>query len=153
MGQYVTEIKRGGAVAVDDTIQVKGYETRAGSRILEGFRPLFSAEAVERLERAGYEIAGKSAVGEFGLDLLGEFAHGGANLDASGALRGAAAELVAAGAVRGALCVDLNGAPRRTAALSGVDFLKPTYGTVSRYGVIPCACSGEMIRSSSCRSS
>ncbi|MBQ7682625.1 MAG: hypothetical protein IJT31_10530 [Oscillibacter sp.] len=145
MGQYVTEIKRGGAVAVDDTIQVKGYETRAGSRILEGFRPLFSAEAVERLERAGYEIAGKSAVGEFGLDLLGEFAHGGANLDASGVLRGAVAELVAAGSVKGALCVDLNGTPRRAAALSGVDFLKPTYGTVSRYGVIPCACSGEQI--------
>lgn len=145
MGQFVTEIKSGGGIAVDDTIQVKDYETRAGSRILEGFRPLFSAEAVERLERAGYDIAGKSAVGEFGLDLLGEFAHGGANCDASGNLRGAAAELVAAGTVKGALCVDLNGTPRRAAALSGVDFLKPTYGTVSRYGVIPCACSGEQI--------
>ena len=78
MGQYVTEINVGGAIAVDDTIQVKGYETKAGSRILEGFKPLFSAEAVERLEKAGYAIAGKTAVGEFGLDLLGEFAHSGA---------------------------------------------------------------------------
>ena len=142
MGQFVTEIKSGGGIAVDDTIQVKGYETKAGSRILEGFRPLFSAEAVERLERAGYEIVGKSAVGEFGLDLLGEFAYGAETCDT---LRGAAAELVAAGTVKGALCVDLNGTPRRAAALSGVDFLKPTYGTVSRYGVIPCACSGEQI--------
>ena len=142
MGQFVTEIKSGGGIAVDDTIQVKGYETKAGSRILKGFRPLFSAEAVERLERAGYDIAGKSAVGEFGLDLLGEFAYGAEICDT---LRGAAAELVAAGTVKGALCVDLNGTPRRAAALSGVDFLKPTYGTVSRYGVIPCACSGEQI--------
>lgn len=145
MGQYVTEINVGGAIAVDDTIQVKGYETKAGSRILEGFKPLFGAEAVERLEKAGYAVAGKTAVGEFGLDLLGEFSHSGAVCDASGNLKGAAAELVAAGAVRGALCVDLNGTPRRAAALSGVDFLKPTYGTVSRYGVIPCACSGEQI--------
>ena len=145
MGQYVTEINVGGAIAVDDTIQVKACETKAGSRILEGFKPLFSADAVERLERAGYAIAGKTAVGEFGLDLLGEFAHGGASRDASGNLKGAAAELVAAGAVKGALCVDLNGTPRRAAALSGADFLKPTYGTVSRYGVIPCACSGEQI--------
>ena len=142
MGQFVTEIKSGGGIAVDDTIQVKGYETKAGSRILEGFRPLFSADAVERLERAGYDIAGKTAVGEFGLDLLGEFAYGAETGDV---LRGAASELVAAGTVKGALCVDLNGTPRRAAALSGVDFLKPTYGTVSRYGVIPCACSGEQI--------
>ena len=40
---------------------------------------------------------------------------------------------------------DLNGAPRRAAALAGIAFLKPTYGTVSRYGVIPCACSGEQV--------
>ena len=145
MGQFVTEIRPGGAIAVDDTIQVKGYETKAGSRILEGFQPLFGAEAVERLEKAGYEIAGKTAVGEFGLDLLGEFSHSGATLGASGGLRGAAAELVAAGTVKGALCADLNGAPRRAAALSGVGFVKPTYGTVSRYGLIPCACSGEQI--------
>ena len=145
MGQYVTEINVGGAVAVDDTIQVKGYETKAGSRILEGFKPLFSAEAVERLEKAGYAVAGKTAVGEFGLDLFGEFSHGGAYCNAAGELRGAAAELVAAGSVKGALSVDLNGTPRRAAALSGVTFLKPTYGTVSRYGVIPCACSGEQI--------
>ena len=145
MGQYVTEINPGGAIAVDDTIQVKACETKAGSRILEGFKPLFSAEAVERLENAGFAISGKTAVGEFGLDLFGEFGYGGATCDASGALRGAAAELVASGVVKGALCVDLNGTPRRAAALSGVDFLKPTYGTVSRYGVIPCACSGEQI--------
>ena len=145
MGQYVTEINPGGAIAVDDTIQVKGYETKAGSRILEGFKPLFSAEAVERLEKAGFAISGKTAVGEFGLDLLGEFGYSGATCDASGNLKGAAAELVAAGVVKGALCVDLNGTPRRAAALSGVVFLKPTYGTVSRYGVIPCACSGEQI--------
>lgn len=142
---YVTEINERGAIAVDDTIQVKGYETKAGSRILEGFKPLFSAEAAERLENAGYAIAGKTAVGEFGLDLLGEFGYGGASETPDGALCGASASLVASGRVRAALNVDLNGAPRRAAALANVAFLKPTYGTVSRYGVIPCACSGEQI--------
>ena len=61
--------------AVDDTILVKGVETMAGSRILEGFKPLFSAEAVVRLENKGYSIAGKTNVGEFGLDLAGEFSY------------------------------------------------------------------------------
>ena len=112
--------------------------------MLENFTPLFSAEAVERLEKAGYEIAGKTNVGEFGLDLLGETSFFGAT-EEDGALAGAAASLVKKGEVTAALSVDLNGAPRRAAALAGVDFIKPTYGTVSRYGVIACACSGEQI--------
>ncbi|MBQ3181677.1 MAG: hypothetical protein IJB50_02855 [Clostridia bacterium] len=142
MKYYVEEIKKGGNVAVDDTILVKGVSATAGSRILEGFKPLFSAEAVERLENAGYTISGKTHVGEFGLDLVGEFSY---YADAQDDLRGAAAELVKQGGVKAALGVDMNGATRRAAAISGVDFLKPTYGTVSRYGVISCAASGEQI--------
>ena len=60
-------------------------------------------------------------------------------------IKGAAAELVANGEVKAALGVDMNGSTRRSAALSGVDFLKPTYGTVSRYGIISCAASGEQL--------
>ncbi len=142
MSYFSTKISDKGTIAIDDTILVKDVETTAGSRILEGFKPLFSAEAVTRLEAKGYEIAGKAHVGEFGLDLVGEFSYYNAQ---SGALKGAAAELVADGSVKAALGVDMNGSTRRAAALSGVDFLKATYGTISRYGVISCAASGEQI--------
>ena len=107
MSYYVTKINENGNIAVDDTLLVKGAPAAAGSKILKGFEPLFSAEAVVRLENA--------------------------------------AEAVANDEVAGALCVDLNGAPRRAAAISGVNFIKPTYGTVSRYGVIAAACSGEQV--------
>lgn len=142
MNEYITKICETGNIAVDDTILVKDAVSTAGSKILEGFKPLFSAEAVTRLEDKGYKVAGKTSVGEFGLDLLGEFSH---YAPQDGTLKGAAAELVANGAVKAALGVDMNGATRRAAALSGVDFLKPTYGTVSRYGVISCAASGEQL--------
>ncbi|MBQ2841980.1 MAG: hypothetical protein IJE72_02970 [Clostridia bacterium] len=141
---YINEINAAGKIAVDDTILVKDVPATAGSKMLENFKPLFSAEAVERLENAGYAIAGKANVGEFGLDLLGETSYFVPETE-NGKLVGAAAALVASGKVKAALNVDLNGAPRRAAAVSGVDFIKPTYGTVSRYGIIACACSGEQI--------
>ncbi len=141
---YINEINAAGKIAVDDTILVKGAPATAGSKMLENFKPLFSAEAVERLEKAGYAITGKTNVGEFGLDLLGETSYFAPETE-NGKLVGAAASLVASGKVKAALNVDLNGAPRRAAAVSGVDFIKPTYGTVSRYGIIACACSGEQI--------
>ena len=139
---YSVKLSDNGTVAVDDTILVKGVQAGAGSHILEGFKPLFSAEAVTRLEDKGYEIAGKTHVGEFGLDLAGEFSY---YAPANEIIKGAAAELVAQGSVKAALGVDMNGSTRRAAALSGVDFLKPTYGTVSRYGIISCAASGEQM--------
>ena len=141
---YINEINAAGKIAVDDTILVKDVPATAGSKMLENFKPLFSADSVERLEKAGYEIAGKTNVGEFGLDLLGETSYFEPATE-NGNLVGAAASLVASGKVKAALNVDLNGAPRRAAAISGVDFIKPTYGTVSRYGIIACACSGEQI--------
>lgn len=144
MGYYVNSINAAGKIAVDDTILVKGVPATAGSKMLENFTPLFSAEAVERLEKAGYGISGKANVGEFGLDLMGETSYFGAT-EVDGKLVSAAAALVKNGDVQVALSVDLNGAPRRAAAVSGLDFIKPTYGTVSRYGVIAAACSGEQI--------
>lgn len=142
MKEYTVQLSDKGTIAVDDTILVKGTQAAAGSRILEGFRPLFSAEAVTRLEAKGYAVSGKTHVGEFGLDLVGEFSY---YAEKENDLKGAAAQLVSRGAVKAALGVDMNGAPRRAAALSGVDFLKPTYGTVSRYGIISCAASGEQL--------
>ena len=139
---YTVKLCDNGNIAVDDTILVKDVQAAAGSRILEGFKPLFSAEAVTRLENAGYVIAGKTQVGEFGLDLVGEFSY---YAEQKEELKCAAAEVVAKGEVKAGLGVDMTGAPRRGAALSGVDFLKPTYGTVSRYGIISCAASGEQL--------
>lgn len=142
MNNYTIKLSDNGNIAVDDTILVKEAQTAAGSRMLEGFKPLFSAEAVTRLEKAGYIMAGKTQVGEFGLDLVGEFSYYGKQEEE---LKCAAAEAVANGEVKAALGVDMNGATRRGAGLSGVDFLKPTYGTVSRYGIISCAASGEQL--------
>lgn len=142
--RYITEINKNGNIAVDDNILVKNVLSSAGSHILDSFSSLFSAEAVERLEKAGYTISGKTNVGEFGLDLLGETSYYGIDTE-NGILKNSAADLVAKGEVEGALCVDLNGAPRRAAAAEDIVFIKPTYSTVSRYGVIACACSGEQI--------
>ena len=136
MKEYITELN--GNVAVDDTILTVETPTTAGSRTLENFTSLFEATAVTKMKAAGYTLAGKTAVGEFGLDVLGETCYFDAPL-------AAAASLVKNGAVKYALNVDLNGAPRRAAAIMGVTFIKPTYGTVSRMGIIPCACSGEQI--------
>ncbi len=142
MKYYATKICDNGTIAVDDTLLVKDAVATAGSRILEGFKPLFSAEAVVRLEEKGYAISGKAHTGEFGLDLVGEFSYYAPQEEK---LEGAAATLVKNGDVKAALGVDMNGSTRRAAALAGVDFLKPTYGTVSRYGVISCAASGEQV--------
>ena len=142
MKYYATKICDKGTIAVDDTILVKDALATAGSRILEGFKPLFSAEAVVRLEEKGYAVSGKAHTGEFGLDLVGEFSYYAPQTEK---LEGAAASLVKNGDVKAALGVDMNGSTRRSAALAGVDFLKPTYGTVSRYGVISCAASGEQV--------
>lgn len=142
MKYYATKICDKGTIAVDDTLLVKDAVATAGSRILDGFKPLFSAEAVVRLEEKGYAISGKAHTGEFGLDLVGEFSYYAPREEK---LEGAAAALVKNGDVKAALGVDMNGSTRRAAALAGVDFLKPTYGTVSRYGVISCAASGEQV--------
>ncbi len=142
MKYYAVKMCDNGNIAIDDTILVKGVESTAGSHILEGFKPLFSAEAVTRLENKGYTVAGKTNVGEFGLDLVGEFSYYAPQEEK---LTGAAATLIAQGDVKAALGVDMNGATRRSAALANIDFLKPTYGTVSRYGVISCAASGEQV--------
>ncbi len=129
-------------IGIDDTIMIKGRPAQAGSRIMEGYKSLFDAEAVTRIKNAGHEISCKTNTGEFGLDLLGEFSYGA---EQEGKLAGDAASKLAAGEIDGALGVDMNGSARRAAALSGVVFIKPTYGTVSRHGVISCAASGEQI--------
>ena len=105
---------------------------------------LFTSEALVRLEEKGYGLVGKAKVGEFGIDLLGETAVNGA-LTADGVLKFAAAEAVLANEADVALTMDINGSVRRAAAQTGLVSIKPTYGTVSRYGTVPVACSGETV--------
>lgn len=134
----------GKAVVLDDLILTKELPTTAGSKMLENFVSLFEAEVVTRLLQAGYGIRGKVNVGEFGIDLLGESSFFGACVREDGTLASAACESLKED-VFAAIQLDVNGAPRRGAAQSGLVCVKPTYGTVSRYGTIPVACSGETV--------
>jgi len=135
-----------GSVVLDDMMLTKDLCTTAGSKMLDGYKSLFAAEAAERLEAAGYAVSGKANVGEFSIDLLGETSYFGASTAADGTLNAASAEILKQDAnVKAAIAFDVNGAPRRAAAVSGLVYIKPTYGTVSRYGTIPAACSGETV--------
>ncbi len=123
-------------ILLDDMILTKSYPTTAGSRMLEGYMSLFDATVVEKLTAGGYEIAGKAPVGEFGIDLAGETNDKGERL---------CVDTLKNGTVAGLVCLDVNGAPRRVAAQNGLVCVKPTYGTVSRFGTVPVACSGECV--------
>lgn len=147
MKLYITEngAKGTDTVALDDMILTKEMPTSAGSKMLEGYQGLFDAEVVTRLANAGFAVGGKVNVGEFSIDLLGETSHFGACTDAAGNLTAAVTEVLKAQEIKAVLSMDVNGMPRRAAALGGMVYVKPTYGTVSRYGTIPVACSGETV--------
>ena len=140
--KFETESPR--KIVADDMILTKGSPTTAGSKMLESYESLFEAEVLTRLSAGGYALSGKARVGEFAMDLLGESAYGGA-LVKDGSLVYPSAEILREGEAVAAINLDVNGAPRRAAAQSGIVCVKPTYGTVSRYGVIPVACSGETV--------
>ena len=131
-------------IIVDQMLLTTDAPTTAGSKMLDGYLSLLEAEALTRAKAAGYATAGKADVGEFAIDLLGETCYRGA-LTENGILKNAAANLLISGDATAALCLDVNGAPRRAAAQSGLVSVKPTYGRVSRYGTVPVACSGETV--------
>lgn len=124
---------------LDDMILSKDMPTTGGSKMLDGYMSLFDAEVITKLKAAGYaDISRAAGIGEFGLDLLGETNYKGANTNA-------VAYEIKAGDTDATVVLDVNGWPRRAAALSSLVYVKPTYGTVSRYGTIPAACSGECV--------
>ena len=131
-------------IVADDMLLTVDMPTAAGSKMLDGYMSLLEAEALTRIKAAGYVLGGKADVGEFAIDLLGETSYRGA-LTADGVIKNASAEIVKSGEAVAALCLDVNGSVRRAAAQSGLVSLKPTYGTVSRYGTVPVACSGETV--------
>lgn len=131
-------------IVVDDMLLTTDAPTTAGSKMLDGYMSLLESEALTRAKAAGYTLAGKTDVGEFSIDLLGETSYKGALIE-NGTIKNASAEAIVSGDATAALCLDVNGAPRRAAAQTGLISVKPTYGRVSRYGVIPVACSGETV--------
>ena len=131
-------------IVAEDMLLTTDVPTAAGSKMLDGYMSLLEAEVLTKLKSKGYAICGKSDVGEFAIDLLGETSYNGVNVT-DGKLANASAEILKANEADAVIALDVNGAVRRAAAQNGLVSVKPTYGTVSRYGTIPVACSGETV--------
>lgn len=131
-------------IIVDDMFLTTDVSTTAGSRMLEEYQSPIGATAIAKAQAAGYTLAMKTPVGEFAIDLLGESAAGGA-WTCDGVLKNATAKMLCWENAKGALCLDVNGYPRRAAAQMGLVCLKPTYGAISREGVVSVAPSGETV--------